>query len=208
MRAAERSCALSPAPVPRPSALEGQDEAVGAPARATGRPARPPTGTAGLSPRCEGARPCPRALRSAVACQLCPALHGARRPVGPVPRAEERGRRAAQPGLRQAGRRACHPIEKKPFFHFLPGRQAYSLGTVGCPLSCRFCQNWQISQARRRLRHRVHAPAAVADAAARRGTPVVAFTYNEPTVFAEYALDIAAVCRPRGCGASWSAAAS
>jgi pyruvate formate lyase activating enzyme len=91
------------------------------------------------------------------------------------------------------------PIEKKPFFHFLPGRSAYSLGTVGCPLSCKFCQNWQISQARPGdFETEFMPPAAVADAAVRRGAPVVAFTYNEPTVFAEYALDIAAVCRPRG----------
>jgi len=91
------------------------------------------------------------------------------------------------------------PIEKKPFFHFLPGRTAYSLGTVGCPLSCKFCQNWQISQARPGDFDAGYVtPLAVVEAAARRGSPIVAFTYNEPTVFAEYALDIAAAARPRG----------
>jgi len=91
------------------------------------------------------------------------------------------------------------PIEKKPFFHFLPGSTAYSLGTVGCPLSCKFCQNWQISQARPGdFDAGYMSPRAVVDAAVGRGSPVVAFTYNEPTVFAEYALDIAAVARPRG----------
>ena len=91
------------------------------------------------------------------------------------------------------------PIEKKPFFHFLPGSTAYSLGTVGCPLSCKFCQNWQISQARPGDFDTGYvSPQAVADAAVRRGSPIVAFTYNEPTVFAEYALDIAAAARPRG----------
>ncbi len=91
------------------------------------------------------------------------------------------------------------PIEKKPFYHFLPGSSAYSLGTVGCPLHCKFCQNWEISQARPGdYDAGVTAPGAVADAAARRGAPVVAFTYNEPTVFVEYALDIAAAARTRG----------
>ncbi|MGE5200380.1 MAG: AmmeMemoRadiSam system radical SAM enzyme [Rhodospirillaceae bacterium] len=91
------------------------------------------------------------------------------------------------------------PIEKKPFFHFLPGSAAYSLGTVGCPLSCKFCQNWQISQARPGDFDAGYLSApAVVDAAVRRRAPVVAFTYNEPTVFAEYALDIAAAGRPRG----------
>jgi len=91
------------------------------------------------------------------------------------------------------------PIEKKPFFHFLPGSTAYSLGTVGCPLRCKFCQNWQISQASPGdFDAGDMSPRAVVDAAVRRGAPVVAFTYNEPTVFAEYALEIAAAARPRG----------
>jgi pyruvate formate lyase activating enzyme len=91
------------------------------------------------------------------------------------------------------------PIEKKPFFHFLPGSTAYSLGTAGCPLRCKFCQNWQISQARPDDYDLPFTSAsAVVDAAVARRAPVVAFTYNEPTVFAEYALDIAAAGRRRG----------
>jgi pyruvate formate lyase activating enzyme len=91
------------------------------------------------------------------------------------------------------------PIEKKPFFHFLPGSTAYSLGTAGCPLRCKFCQNWQISQARPDDYDVPFTSAsAVVDAAVARRAPVVAFTYNEPTVFAEYALDIAAASRRRG----------
>ena len=91
------------------------------------------------------------------------------------------------------------PIEKKPFYHFLPGSQAFSLGTVGCPLSCRFCQNWELSQARPE-----DAPAAwvePADLAARATAGqarVVAFTYNEPTVFIEYLVDAARAARERG----------
>ncbi len=93
---------------------------------------------------------------------------------------------------------AVDPIEKKPFFHFLPGSTAYSLSTSGCPLRCRFCQNWQISQASPEDYDSPHtSPADVTATASGRGAPVIAFTYNEPTVFAEYLLDIAAEARKR-----------
>jgi len=91
------------------------------------------------------------------------------------------------------------PIEKKPFFHFLPGRTAFSLGTSGCPLRCKFCQNWQLSQSSPGdydVAYR--APDDLAGESVRRRSPVVAFTYNEPTVFIEYALDIAAAAKKRG----------
>lgn len=89
------------------------------------------------------------------------------------------------------------PIEKKPFFHFLPGVLAFSLATAGCPLRCRFCQNWQLSQAAPEdLPTGYVSPEAMAQRAA--AAPVVAFTYNEPTVFAEYLVDIAAAARKRG----------
>jgi pyruvate formate lyase activating enzyme len=91
------------------------------------------------------------------------------------------------------------PIEKKPFFHFLPGSAAYSVGTAGCPLHCRFCQNWQLSQARPEdLASTSVAPAAVVAAAAARASPVIAFTYNEPTVQAEFVADVAREARERG----------
>jgi len=91
------------------------------------------------------------------------------------------------------------PIEKKPFYHFLPGSAAYSMATAGCPLRCRFCQNWEISQAgpedyaQPRL-----APETVARAAVARDAPVIAFTYNEPTVFTEFLCDVARAARPLG----------
>ncbi|MBU0741304.1 AmmeMemoRadiSam system radical SAM enzyme [bacterium] len=91
------------------------------------------------------------------------------------------------------------PIEKKPFYHFLPGAQAFSLATSGCPLRCRFCQNWEISQARPEdYETRVVPPASVANGTRDRGVPVIAFTYNEPTVFTEYLTDIARAGRERG----------
>ncbi len=91
------------------------------------------------------------------------------------------------------------PIEKKPFYHFLPGRTAFSLGTAGCPLRCKFCQNWQLSQANPEDEEvDALAPEAVVTAAVARAAPIVAFTYNEPTVFVEYLLDIAAAAKRRG----------
>jgi len=91
------------------------------------------------------------------------------------------------------------PIEKKPFYHFLPGRAAFSLATSGCPLHCRFCQNWEISQAKPEdYRVDFVGPDRVADAAAGRDAEVIAFTYNEPTVFTEYLTDIARAGRKRG----------
>jgi pyruvate formate lyase activating enzyme len=91
------------------------------------------------------------------------------------------------------------PIEKKPFYHFLPGTKAFSLSTSGCPLRCKFCQNWQLSQASPEDYDVPFTPAAdIARKAALNKAPVIAYTYNEATVFAEYLLDIAAAGRTRG----------
>ena len=91
------------------------------------------------------------------------------------------------------------PVEKKPLNHFLPGSSVLSFGTAGCNSACRFCQNWDISKARSWDRLGVDAPPeAIADVAVRRGARSVAFTYNDPIVFAEYAIDTAEVCRERG----------
>ncbi len=91
------------------------------------------------------------------------------------------------------------PIEKKPFYHFLPGSEAYSLATSGCPLRCRFCQNWELSQSRPED-FDVHftPPEAVVRSAVSSRTPIVAFTYNEPTVFTEYLTDIAREGKKQG----------
>ncbi len=88
------------------------------------------------------------------------------------------------------------PIEKKPLNHFLPGTPVLSFGTAGCNLGCRFCQNHDISKAREMdALMDVATPAGVVDAALRTGSRSVAFTYNDPVIFAEYALDVAAACR-------------
>jgi len=84
------------------------------------------------------------------------------------------------------------PIEKKPFYHFLPGSEAFSLATTCCPLSCKFCQNWGISQARPEdYPGDFIAPERISTSAHVRKVPIIAYTYNEPTVFTEYFLDIA-----------------
>ncbi len=91
------------------------------------------------------------------------------------------------------------PIEKKPLFHFYPGTRVLSFGTAGCNLGCRFCQNWHISKAREMGRlGALAAPEFVAAGAIRDGCRSVAFTYNDPVVFAEYAIDCAKAARERG----------
>jgi len=91
------------------------------------------------------------------------------------------------------------PIEKKPLHHFYPGSSVLSFGTAGCNLGCRFCQNWDISKARAQDRLCDQAtPEAIAAEAVALGCRSVAFTYNDPVVFAEYAIDVAAACRARG----------
>jgi len=91
------------------------------------------------------------------------------------------------------------PIEKKPLNHFLPGTPVLSFGTAGCNLTCKFCQNWDISKARALDRVQDHAsPEAIAQAALASGCRSVAFTYNDPVIFLEYAVDVAQACRERG----------
>jgi pyruvate formate lyase activating enzyme len=91
------------------------------------------------------------------------------------------------------------PIEKKPLNHFFPGTSVLSFGTAGCNLGCRFCQNWNISKAREWDKLSVTAsPERIARAAERFGCRSVAFTYNDPVIFAEYAIDVAQACQERG----------
>jgi pyruvate formate lyase activating enzyme len=90
------------------------------------------------------------------------------------------------------------PIEKKPLNQFYPGSAVLSFGTAGCNLACKFCQNWDISKSRDMDRLADEAsPQAIAQAAAESGCKSVAFTYNDPVIFAEYAMDVAAACHDR-----------
>jgi len=91
------------------------------------------------------------------------------------------------------------PIEKKPLNHFLPGTPVLSFGTAGCNLTCKFCQNWDISKAQTLDRIQdLASPEAIAEAAVQSGCRSVAFTYNDPVIFLEYAVDVAQACHERG----------
>jgi pyruvate formate lyase activating enzyme len=91
------------------------------------------------------------------------------------------------------------PIEKKPLAHFLPGTAVMSLGTAGCNLGCKFCQNWDISKSREMDTLASEAtPQMIVRAAAEAGCRSIAFTYNDPIIWAEYAIDIARAARPAG----------
>lgn len=91
------------------------------------------------------------------------------------------------------------PIEKKPLKHFLPGTAVLSFGTAGCNLTCRFCQNWHISKSQNTdsLSSQA-APELIAHAARQLNCHSVAYTYNDPIIFMEYAIDIAKACRHQG----------
>jgi pyruvate formate lyase activating enzyme len=91
------------------------------------------------------------------------------------------------------------PIEKKPLNHFLPGTSVLTFGTAGCNLGCRFCQNWSISKSREiAMLSEQAGPDEIAEAALRLGCRSVAFSYNDPVIWAEYAMDTAKACHERG----------
>ncbi len=91
------------------------------------------------------------------------------------------------------------PVEKKPLNHFYPGSSILSFGTAGCNLACKFCQNWDISKSRDVDRLGQQAtPEAIAQACLQLGARSVAYTYNDPVIFAEYAMDVADACHAVG----------
>ncbi len=134
-----------------------------------------------------------------VVCELCPrecALREGQRGLCFV-RARERDQIVLTTYGRSSGF-CVDPIEKKPLNHFLPGTPVLSFGTAGCNLTCKFCQNWEISKSRQvDTLSRSASPEDIADAAVRLGCRSVAFTYNDPVIFLEYARDVAAACRER-----------
>ena len=91
---------------------------------------------------------------------------------------------------------AIDPIEKKPLNHFLPGTEILSFGTAGCNLGCKFCQNWSISKAKTDDINSTDAtPEQVIMLAKKQSVPSIAFTYNDPTIFGEYVIDISKIAR-------------
>jgi len=135
-----------------------------------------------------------------VQCDVCPRacrLHDGQRGLCFV-----RGATGGEVVLTTYGRSSgfcVDPIEKKPLNHFLPGTPVLSFGTAGCNLACKFCQNWDISKSREwdTLADQA-APETIAQAARQLGCRSVAFTYNDPVIFMEYAMDVADACREVG----------
>lgn len=135
-----------------------------------------------------------------VQCDLCPRfckLHEGQRGFCFV-----RERQADEIVLTTWGRSSgfcIDPIEKKPLNHFLPGTPVLSFGTAGCNLGCKFCQNWDISKSREiDTLADAATPDVIANAARQLGCASVAFTYNDPVIFLEYAIDVARACRDLG----------
>jgi pyruvate formate lyase activating enzyme len=135
-----------------------------------------------------------------IQCDVCPRscrLHEGQRGMCFV-----RARQADQVVLTSYGRSSgfcIDPIEKKPLNHFLPGSAVLSFGTAGCNLACRFCQNWDMSKSREMdTLMDAASPETLAEAAGRLGCRSVAFTYNDPVIFMEYAIDTAQACHARG----------
>lgn len=94
---------------------------------------------------------------------------------------------------------AIDPIEKKPLNHFLPGSTILSFGTAGCNLGCKFCQNWSMSKAKLDDENALSvSPEEVVALAKRYNTPSIAYTYNDPTIFGEYVIDISRIAREEG----------
>jgi pyruvate formate lyase activating enzyme len=137
-----------------------------------------------------------------IECRLCPRfckMRSGQRGLCFVRRAREDGAGMELTGYGRSTGFCVDPIEKKPLNHFLPGSAVLSFGTAGCNLACAFCQNWDISKSREVARLSAHAsPETIARAAERLGCASVAYTYNDPVIFMEYALDTAAACRARG----------
>lgn len=132
-------------------------------------------------------------------CDLCPRqceLKPGQRGFCFVRKADENGINLTSYG--QSSGFCIDPIEKKPLNHFYPGSSVLSFGTVGCNLGCQFCQNWDISKVRKQARLLDSAsPEQIAEFAEKHGCRSVAFTYNDPTIFAEYAIDTAVACHAR-----------
>ncbi len=133
-------------------------------------------------------------------CDVCPRecrLHEGQRGLCYV-----RGREGDEIVLYTYGRSSgfcIDPIEKKPLNHFLPGTSVLSFGTAGCNLACKFCQNWDMSKSREMDTLADAAmPQRLAETAVEMGCRSIAFTYNDPVIFMEYAIDVAKACRPLG----------
>ena len=137
-----------------------------------------------------------------IECRLCPRfckMRPGQRGLCFVRRTREDGEGMELTAYGRSTGFCVDPIEKKPLNHFLPGSSVLSFGTAGCNLACAFCQNWDISKSREVARLSSQAaPETIALAAERLGCASIAYTYNDPVIFMEYALDTAAAARAKG----------
>ena len=135
-----------------------------------------------------------------VQCDLCP--RSCQLKEGQRGACFARGNRDGEVVLLNYGRSSgfcIDPIEKKPLNHFYPGTSVLSFGTAGCNLACKFCQNWDISKASEvETLSDMAMPDSLAEAAAQHGCKSIAFTYNDPVIFHEYAIDVADAARAAG----------
>ena len=93
---------------------------------------------------------------------------------------------------------AIDPIEKKPLYHFMKGSKVFSIGTTGCNLHCKFCQNWTTSQTKPEDNHTEITPERIIQETINSGCKIIAYTYNEPIIFYEYVLDTAKLSKKKG----------
>ena len=139
-----------------------------------------------------------RSAENKIVCELCP--HECRIDEG---KSGVCGVRVNKAGVLEAAGyghlSSAHldPIEKKPLYHFLPGKMIFSIGGWGCNFACAFCQNWSISQ-ERRLSGAEHSPSEIVSAASRNASMGLAYTYNEPVINFEFLMDCAALVRKAG----------
>ena len=142
-----------------------------------------------------------REVDGRVVCELCPRkcrIRPGQRGLCYVRGVDEKGELKLTTWGRSSGF-CVDPIEKKPLYHFLPGTPVLSFGTAGCNLTCKFCQNWHISKASRfDVAQRAATPATIVRMAKATGSRSVAFTYNDPVIFLEYAIDTAKACHEAG----------
>ncbi|MGZ4832753.1 MAG: AmmeMemoRadiSam system radical SAM enzyme [Terriglobales bacterium] len=133
-------------------------------------------------------------------CYLCPRhCHIGEGQTGFCFIRKNEGGRLVQLGYGRPAALQMDPVEKKPLNHFFPGTKILSMGTAGCNMGCFFCQNWDISKAKAdQVNSASLTPEQVVDLALEHGAPSIAFTYNEPTIWGEYVIDIARVAHQAG----------
>ena len=138
-------------------------------------------------------------LNGEVQCQLCPHYCSLKpEELGKCRARQNRGGKLISLSYGRPCSINLDPIEKKPFYHFLPGHKTLSIATAGCNLSCSHCQNWEISQCSPQKMGQELEPGEVVKKALEKNAKIISYTYTEPAIFYEYMLDIAKLARKEG----------